>query len=500
MDAPKDVTEQTTASYVEHLNAERLKGLANDLQKIIEERESSMYAQHAAYASATEELKKLREVLGDPEHILGSLKTKHGEIAEFLQVYVTRAQDLVNQRVAEATFDGIERLAAADYTINGIEVQSKFINGMNNTLTHVIKHMRTYEYFGRDGSFYQIPKDQYESIVKLMEEGHLKGLNLNSQTAILNKAEEIQRLTKCSFYDVVRPGISNYYEVQQGVVFKTVDGHEQDIIRINNERMAEIREKAKADAGIAKEAHEPGLGEAGKAAGVGAEVAGALTLGLGIRKKIKEGKKLKEFTVEDWKELGVDTAYASAKGGITGASLYGLTNYTKMSAPVAAAFISASFGIVNLYKRYKKGEMEVSQLYEEAQLICVDSSIVALGATVGSMLIPVPGLGALMGSLVSSTAREHFKKILFENELREIERMDYEYQKYNESLDANLRLFIDGIIEKYNKMNGMIGIAFNYEVDVLTRFDASVGLAKELGIPDNEIIKTKPGLDVFLGY
>ena len=500
MDAPKDVTEQTIASYVDSINTERLKGLANDLQQIIEESDVSIDAQNAAYASATDEMKKLREVLGDPEHILGSLKTKHGEIAEFLQVYVTRAQDLVNQKVPEATFEGIGRTAAADYTINGIEVQSKFINGMNNTLTHVIKHMRTYEYFGRDGSFYQIPIDQYESIIKLKGGGDLNGFNLNSQTAILNKVEEIERLRNCSFCDVVKPGISKYAEVQQGVVFKTVDGYEQDIIRINDERIGEIREKAKADTKITKEAHEPGLGEAAKAAGAGAAVAGVLTLGLGIRKKMKEGKKLTEFTVEDWKELGADTTRASAKGGITGASLYGLTNYANMSAPVAAAFISASFGITNLYSRYQKGEIEVSQFYDETQLICVDSSIVALGATAGSILIPIPGLGALVGTIVSSTAREHLKKILSENELREIERIDYEHQKYNESLDANLGLTINRIMEKYNKINGMIGIAFNYEADVLTRFDVSVSLAKKLGIPDIQIIETKPELDSFLGY
>ena len=32
-----------------------------------------------------EEIKKLKDLLGDPTHILGNANTKHGEIAEYLE-------------------------------------------------------------------------------------------------------------------------------------------------------------------------------------------------------------------------------------------------------------------------------------------------------------------------------------------------------------------------------------------------------------------------------
>ena len=485
---------------MDHINSERAKGLAEDLISILEKSKSLEENQYAAYAKAIEEIKEVKDLLSDPEHILGSLKTKHGEIAEFLQVYITRASDIVNQLPPAATFDGVGRTAPADYTINGIAVQSKFINGMNNTLSAVLDHMGNYENFGRDSSYYQIPKDQYEMIETLMNGGQVDGLNLNSQTAILKKVSEIELNTGHSFADVVKPGISAYREVQQGVVFKTVDGHEQAITDINGTRIDAIHEGAEQAKKETIEGHNPSMAEAGKVAAVGAGIAGVLSFGMGIRRKIREGKKLQAFTLDDWKELGVDTAYASMKGGVTGAGIYGLTNYANMASPVAAAYISASFGIANLYNKYKKGEIQATQFYEESQLVCVDSSIVVLGAAAGSMLIPIPILGALVGSLVASTTREHFKKILSEKEQKEICRIDNKYQKYIEGLDEKLKIFIASTIEKYDRMNGMAGIAFSYEADPFFRLKGSIMLGKALNIPDGSLLKEKSGLDVYLGH
>ena len=484
---------------MDHINSERAKGLAEDLISILEKSKSLEENQYAAYAKAIEEIKEVKDLLSDPEHILGSLKTKHGEIAEFLQVYITRASDIVNQLPPAATFDGVGRTAPADYTINGIAVQSKFINGMNNTLSAVLDHMGNYENFGRDSSYYQIPKDQYEMIETLMNGGQVDGLNLNSQTAILKKVSEIELNTGHSFADVVKPGISAYREVQQGVVFKTVDGHEQAITDINGTRIDAIHEGAEQAKKETIEGHNPSMAEAGKVAAVGAGIAGVLSFGMGIRRKIREGKKLQAFTLDDWKELGVDTAYASMKGGVTGASIYGLTNYANMAAPVAAAYISASFGIANLYNQYKKEEIQAKQFYEESHLVCVDSSIVALGAVAGSMFIPIPVLGALVGSLIARTAEDHLKEILSEKEQKEICRMNYNYQKYIKGLDEKSQEVIAGIIKKYDKMNGMTGIAFNYEANSFFRFNGSIELARILKIPDVSIIRNKPGLNKYLG-
>ena len=45
---------------------------------------------------------------------------------------------------------------------------------------------------------------------------------------------------------------------------------------------------------------------------------------LAVAQKRKSGKQLSQFTAEDWKEVGIDTAVATTKGGIRGAVVYTL--------------------------------------------------------------------------------------------------------------------------------------------------------------------------------
>ena len=67
----------------------------------------------------------------------------------------------MHNRRADATKDGVGRTAPEDYRVNGVAVQSKYINGTNNSLSHVLEHLEKYKdiNFGQDGSYYVIPKD-----------------------------------------------------------------------------------------------------------------------------------------------------------------------------------------------------------------------------------------------------------------------------------------------------------------------------------------------------
>ncbi|MGQ0439973.1 hypothetical protein ACT4UT_23845, partial [Bacillus sp. B-TM1] len=98
---------------------------------------------------------------------MGSDKTKHGEIAEQVEVHVRNAYKILKGMNPLATFDGVGRTAPEDYLINGVPYQSKFINGVINNLTYVLKHMEKYNEFGRDGSKYMIPKDIYDLVTRL---------------------------------------------------------------------------------------------------------------------------------------------------------------------------------------------------------------------------------------------------------------------------------------------------------------------------------------------
>ncbi|MGQ4648456.1 hypothetical protein [Lyngbya aestuarii] len=127
--------------------------MAEDNLRHVQRLQASLDSQDAAFAKAIEQVAKVRDFVGTPEHILGNNKTKHGEIAEQVEVGIRNARSYLRQQTTNATFDGVGRTAPADYLIDGIQVQSKFINGVSNNLDHVLKHMGKYGNFGRDGSY-----------------------------------------------------------------------------------------------------------------------------------------------------------------------------------------------------------------------------------------------------------------------------------------------------------------------------------------------------------
>lgn len=70
-----------------------------------------------------------------------------------------------------------------------------------------------------------------------------------------------------------------------------------------------------------------------------------------------------------------------------------------MSAPLAASFVSSSYGVARLYASYKKGEISEEDMIEQGEILCFDTSLNLLGSVIGQTLIPVPVLGAVIGSI-----------------------------------------------------------------------------------------------------
>lgn len=209
-------TTQTIASVVATENLSR-----------VAELEQALSRQDSALVDALRQVKQVREFVGNPEHILGNFKTKHGEIAEQVEVGIRNARALLQGLVPNATFEGIGRTAPADYCIDGVEVQSKFVNGVGKNLDHVLEHMKQYDYFGRNGSYYHIPKDQYDIMRRIAQGETIEGLSHSTVQKIQQKVREIEQLSGQSFEQVVKPGISKYAEVQPGKIHETLDQHER---------------------------------------------------------------------------------------------------------------------------------------------------------------------------------------------------------------------------------------------------------------------------------
>jgi hypothetical protein len=290
------IRDQVTGQIVEQFNVDRM---ADELDRLA--------IQNDRFQSALREMDNVRNFIGSPESIIGNPNTKHGEIAEVLEVGVRRAKDALEGRDFTATFEGVPRTGPMDYIVNGSDVQSKFLNGVNNNLDAVIDHMKQYPGYGIVNSFYHIPKDALESIQLAMNGNNNSNFNTNTINRIHEKVREIEQLSGKSFDEVVKPGISTYAQVQQGNVHKTIEMHEKGIENDNDSAKQTIIND-----------HKPTLSEGLQATGIAAAVGGAVSLTSILFKKSKEGKKFYrgDFTEEDWKEVGIDTA----KGIVIGVS------------------------------------------------------------------------------------------------------------------------------------------------------------------------------------
>lgn len=465
--------DQVTAAAVDALNAAR-----REAERV------ALLAQDGALDEALKAMQKVWAFIGEPEKILGNAKTKHGEIAEQVEVAVRRARDLLAQVTPTADIDGVHRTGPADYTLNGVEVQSKFINGMDKTLSHVIKHLKDYESFGRDDSFYHIPKDQHGVILKLINGETVEGLSAKSAKTILAKVAEIEATTGKTFQEAVQPSVSTYAEVQQGKIVQTLNAHEEDLKQENKA----LKDQIQAD-------HEPSLGEGLKAAGIGAAVGASVAFATTAIRKYKEGKNIfkGEFTANDWKEAGLSSVKAGALGGVSGGAIYGLTNYAGLSAPFAGAFVAAVKGLAPLVNDYRAGKLSMDGLIDGGMFVCSDVALVGLCTAAGQALIPVPALGAVVGSIagkvLSSVLAGKVKGVQAAVDRRMAQAMD--------KLDEAYQKVVKRITAEFKRLGALTEAAFD-ESRNEQLVENSLALARAYGVEEHLLIKNHAELDDYM--
>ncbi|HGG8840963.1 TPA: hypothetical protein ACJJXJ_005220 [Enterobacter soli] len=445
--------------------------------------------QDIAYELACKEMLKPRDFVASPGNILGSMSTKHGEIAEQVEVAVRNSEQAIEERLQDAstfraTFEGVGRTAPQDYLIDGMDVQSKFINGTNNNLVHVLKHMEAYPNFGKDGSFYHIPKDTWQEIQDVLDGKPVEGLKSTTIEAIKAKVAEIERQTQRPFADVVRPGVSDYKDVQLGKIDETLDKHDQELARQNDAKRAEIIDD-----------HQPSLAEGMRATAMGAAVGGAFALGTGIYRKYRDGKNIfrGDFDAQDWQDVGLDSLKGVAVGGVSAGAIYTLTNYASMGAPFASALVTATKGVASLVHSYQRGEIGLDEFTDLGLIVCAESAIVGAMTVAGQALIPVPVLGALIGSISGKFMVTVAKSL--DGKARQVlqARMD----EFARRLDAIEQQVLNRILSEFAALGELTKAAFNVETN-RQLLEASITLAQAHGVEDDKIIKNADDLDAFM--
>lgn len=443
---------------------------------------AALAAQDHALEKAMGAMGVVREFIGDPSKILGRMDTKHGEVAEQVEVGVRRARDLLAQVNPTATFDGIGRTAPADYRLGDVYVQSKFINGANNGLSHVLEHLDKYQ-ATTPVDLYHIPKDQHAQILEVLK-GNTGDLSDKTIRAIQDKVAQIESLTGKPFADAVQPSVSTYSEVQLGKVDETIGKHEQDLKQQNESIKDHIHME-----------HEPSLGEGAKAAGTGAAVAAALTLTVQLWKKYKDGKNVfkGDFTAKDWKDVGLSTTKSAAGGAFAGGAIYALTNCADMAAPFASAFVTATKGMASLTADYHAGKITLDAFIDSGMFVCSEAAIVGLATAAGQALIPVPVLGAVLGSIAGK-----FMAAALGKKAREItDKLAQRMGLMLSALDEEVRKVVEALDAAFERLGDLTVAAFDLSVN--TRLlDTSLSLARAHGVDESLLLKSVPEVDAFM--
>ncbi|HBE31385.1 MAG TPA: hypothetical protein DDW76_13680 [Cyanobacteria bacterium UBA11369] len=470
-------TAQFVAAMVAEENLRHAEQLAAELSK-----------QDQAFFAAVAEFDKVRDFVGIPEKILGSASTKHGEIAEQVEVGIRNAKSLLNSSETRATFERVGRTAPEDYLIDGVKVQSKFVNGIGNNLDHVLDHLKKYENFGRDGSYYHIPKNQYEMIEKILKGEQVEGITSRTAQKIEEKAQEIEQMSGHPFSHTVRPASSNYEEVQIGKVNDTLERREHELKQENEQIKDRIRDDA-----------QPTLADFGHVAVKGAVIGGSIRFATKLYAKYKQGKNVfkGELNLEDWQEVGLDTLKGAAISGISATAIYGLTNFSQMSAPLAGAFVSAGMEIASLINSLNRGEITRDQFVELSLFACADSAIVAAGATVGQALIPIPVVGAVIGAIAGRIVSGFCKQLLGEDTQIAWQVEQY-YQQYLAKIDQAYKAVVANLVATYERLGNLAEAAFNPNLNLELRMQASIKLAEAYGVPDAKIIHNVDELEFFM--
>jgi hypothetical protein len=400
------ITTQNISAFVAELKANvDFETLLVKLQTLKTMRTEQISSENIKLVKIAEQIDDARTFISDPEHIMGNEITKSGEIAERLDVAARNIERITDGLEPNATFDGVGRTAAADYLVDGKPVQAKFYQNPRLTLNAVIENSNGYNW-GQNEEYFVVPKEQFEALQKIRNgerSVELNGWNPRGTTieSIYDDIIALEEKTGSSFDDLIKPAKVSYDDVQTKVALDTLE----DLDNSSSAKIDAAKTKITQEAEISKktaisECIKNDFVKVGQAAVIGLGIGAFISVGFSIYEKVSDGKSIENFTDDDWKEIGIDAIMSGLQGAGVGAATELLCIFG-MPAPIAGAIIATVFQTMVLYISYSKGEITLDELLSGSLESCITSSLLASGAIIGQMVIPVPIVGAIVGSVAT---------------------------------------------------------------------------------------------------
>lgn len=473
------IQEQAVASWVSYLNQLRIDHLLSALSRQDENLRDALTSVDAAVRKIDFEVVAANR---------GGQRGMHGFIAEIAEAGIGNARRQILGH--EADYRWVNDNGPVDLMRGSVEIQQKFVAaGGRFSLGAIAVHLEKYPEYVRNGGKYQIPRDHFEVIQRLHalspeEAGKL--LSRSSDGPSLRDWQRVQAFFRDGSvgFESLEPSTLEYNEVQRDVYSSTMAAEKGALHAMDRSLRDDAYQRSR-----------PTLREGGAAALTAAATAGGTAFVLAVVAKRREGKRLNEFSESDWIDLAGKTGSGFGKGGVRGLSIYALTNFTATSAAVAGSIVTTGFSIAEQANKLRRGRIDELEFIENSEIIALEAAVRALSSFVGQATIPIPVLGAVIGTTIGTVMYKTVASSLTKRETALIEC----YLDEQRTLDQQLAAQYQSILEKLDRsMSDYLGLLEKaFAPDVQIAFIGSVELAAELGVASEEILDSEEKVDAY---
>jgi hypothetical protein len=475
-DAPKFVRsnqEQAVASWVNYLNQLRI----DDLLSSFSRQDENLLN---ALTSIDEAIRKIDLKVVTANR--GGQHGMHGFIAEIAEVGISNARQQVLG--LEPVYEWVNDNGPVDLIRSGVEIQQKFVAaGGRFSLGAIAEHLQKYPDFVQNGGKYQIPADHFDVIKELYSLPPEEAVKLLSRSGGGPSLRDWQRIE--AFFQEGSIGFESleasklkYPEVQRGAYESTIAAEEISLRSTDQS----LRDNAYQES-------LPNLREGATVTLAAAGIEGGTAFVQAVVAKRCEGKRVGEFSEEDWLDIAGETGFSFVKGGVRGLSIYALTNFTATSAAVASSIVTAAFGIAEQANKLRCGEIDQLEFIENSELVALEAAVSALSSFVGQAVIPVPVLGAVIGNTVGTIMYKAVASSLSKREADLIERYLGEQRVLDEYLAGEYQALIEKLDQGMSDYLELLERAFSPDVHIA--LIGSVELARVMGVPTDETLDSE---------
>ena len=155
-------------------------------------------------------------------------------------------------------------------------------------------------------------------------------------------------------------------------------------------------------------------------------------------------------------------------------------------------------GVGALLRDYHAGTIDGDQFVEMSHIVAMDAAVVGLAVGAGQTLVPVPMLGALLGSLTGKLVASALKDGLGESAAALAVRLAEYERDAIEQLDEECRALVQRLDAWFGNLERLAETAFDPETNTALRLKASIRIARTLGVPEDRVLRTTSDLDAFM--